>query len=291
MLIFELTNHSATAMKPVIIKVRFSLFLIFHFSFCVFQFSLVSAQVPTVQDCLGARPVCQVLYFEQDSYLGEGNYPDEIYESLPCSQACPGSCLAGEINSIWYIWNVRESGMLRFTIDPVQAGDDYDWAVYDLTDLGCADIYTEYPLMQKSCNASGGYSNGITGISSEEGGDSDCNNCGITNRWNADLPVYEGRTYVLVIENLSSSSMGYWLEFSDSTAIISNDSPPVLDSVFISGIRCGVSEVTFSFSERVACEAVNPDDFLLTGPGGTYDILDVQGSVCMQGGEMDEEFT
>ena len=120
---------------------------------------------------MGAIPVCQDIYVEENSYSGDGNYNNEIYEAPVCDNACPGSCLAGEVNSVWYIWTVQVGGILRLTIDPVDDSDDYDWAVYDLTDLRCSDIYTSYPLMQKSCNAYGvtGF-NGNTGISTSNGG-------------------------------------------------------------------------------------------------------------------------
>ena len=34
------------------------------------------AQVPTIQDCLGAIPVCQQTYVETVSPSGTGNYPN-----------------------------------------------------------------------------------------------------------------------------------------------------------------------------------------------------------------------
>jgi len=267
------------------------LIFIFHFSFFIFHFSFSYAQTPTVQDCIGAIPVCQDIYVEVNSYSGDGNYHNEIYEAPNCSNACPGSCLAGEVNSVWYIWTVQAAGMLRLTIDPVSNTDDYDWAVYDLTELRCSDIYSSYPLMQKSCNAYGYGSNGNTGINTGYGGSSNCNNCGQTNIWNKDLPVLEGRTYVLVIENWSGTTQGYTLDFSASTAIIYDDVRPELETVLADEITCGDMEVIVDFSENVMCESVGPSDFLLSGPGGPYNILDVQGETCLLGGEMEKRYS
>ncbi len=51
-----------------------------------------------------------------------------------------------------------------------------------------------------SCNAAGGTNyQGATGISTLNGGLIHCNNGGGTNKWNADLPVFEGERYVMKI--------------------------------------------------------------------------------------------
>lgn len=278
-------------MKTAILKPGFTLIFIFSLSLFTLHSSLSQAQVPTVQDCLGAILICQDVYVEVNSYSGNGNYHNEIYEDLPCTSACPGSCLAGEVNSVWYTLTVQSSGLLRFTIDPVNNTDDYDWAVYDLTELGCADIYSSYALMQKSCNAYGSNPNGNTGISTENGGTSDCNNCGATKIWNADLPVDAGRTYVLVVENWSGTTNGFTLDFSASTAGITDIIPPALDTVYTDVLSCGISEITIGFSEKVMCESVDEDDFSFTGPDGPFGILDVQGNACLNGGASEKQYT
>jgi hypothetical protein len=148
--------------------------------------------------------------------------------------------------------------------------------------------------MQKSCNAYGasGY-NGNTGINTSMGGSGNCNHCGQnqTNIWNADLPVIEGRTYVLLIENWGSPDGGYTLDFSASEASIYDDVRPELMDVHEEEITCGVTAVVCEFSENVMCESVNPTDFLLSGPGGPYTVLDCQGQTCMLGGEMERIYT
>ncbi|MCF8352465.1 MAG: hypothetical protein K9H15_14960, partial [Bacteroidales bacterium] len=97
----------------------------------------VYSQAPTTGDCEGAIPVCQDYYFQPNTADGEGNYPNEIQGQ----QQCPYNCLWGERNSTWYRFTVQTSGMLRFTISPVDQTDDYVWAVYNLTTYDCDDIY------------------------------------------------------------------------------------------------------------------------------------------------------
>ncbi|MCK9399898.1 MAG: T9SS type A sorting domain-containing protein [Bacteroidales bacterium] len=283
-------------MKAINTKFIYALVFIFHFSLFTLHSSLTHAQTPTVQDCMGAIPVCQDVYVEEDSYYGDGNYHNEIYNNPnpQCEYDCPGSCLDGEQNSVWYIFTVQVAGQLRLTIDPIIDADDYDWAVYDLTELRCSDIYSKYNLMQKSCNAYGSLTyNGNTGISTANGGTSNCNHCGEagTSKWNIDMPVLEGRTYVLVVENWGSPEGGYTLDFSASTASIYDNVRPSLQTVLADEITCGDTEIIVEFSENVMCESVNPTDFLLAGPGGPYTVIDAQGETCLLGGEMEKRYT
>jgi hypothetical protein len=264
------------------------------FAFVALLHVRVNAQIPTVQDCLGAIPVCQNIYVEENSYSGSGNYPNEIYNTPgDCTNDCPGSCLDGEQNSVWYVFTVQQAGLLRLDIDPLNSGDDYDWAVYDISALRCDDIYSQYSVMQKSCNAYGQAPNGNTGISSPNGGTSHCNHCGGsgTSLWNRDLSVLEGRTYVLVVENWSGSNGGYTLDFSGSTAVIFDDVVPELEAVLADEINCGDTEIIVDFSENVECSSVNPGDFAVAGPGGPYTVLDVQGETCLLGGQMEKRYT
>lgn len=273
------------------------LFFILHLSFIVGLSLSSRSQVPTVQDCLGAIPVCQDIYTQATTYLGSGNYPNEIYNNPGnCVNDCPGSCLDGEQNSVWYVFTVQTSGMLRMTITPFYNADDYDWAVYDITVLRCSDIYSMYPQMQKSCNAWGSSTfNGPTGISSAMGGTAHCNHCGDgsgTSKWNADLAVTAGRTYVLIIENWGTTPQGgYTLDFSASTASIYDNVRPYLQSVHSDEISCGTTQIVVEFSENVMCESVDASDFLLTGPGGPYTVLSVSGETCMLGGTMERIYT
>ncbi len=287
-------NQCLPLMKTVTRKSSRTLAIIFYFSFFIFQFPLSYSQVPTVQDCLGAIPICQDVYTELNSYSGSGHYPNEIYNSNgDCTQDCPGSCLDGEQNSVWYIFTVQTGGLLRMTIDPAIDNDDYDWAVYELSEYRCSDIYDHYPEMQRSCNAYGSTTNnGPTGISTPDGGTTNCNHCGEagSSKWNLDLPVTTGKTYVLIVENWGSPEGGYTLDFSASTADIYDNVPPALDTVLTDNITCGTTNIIVDFSENVKCSSVDPADFQFTGPGGPYNIMDVQGQTCLIGGTMEKQY-
>ncbi len=248
------------------------------------------AQVPTIQDCLGAIPVCTGFYDQPLVPLGSGNYPNEINPN----QSCPRSCMDGETNTIWYVISVQSSGLLRFVITPVNPNDDYDWAVFNLNDMECSDIYNNAIFMQESCNAAGGAGyHGSTGISSPNGGTSNCNGGGPTNKWNADLSVEAGDTYVLCVSNwTASSSAGYTLDFGASTASIFDNVPATISFVE-NEIGCaGATSLYFGFSENIRCLSVSPNDFKLFGPDGTEHLVtSVNGAGCQAGGEQEKFFT
>lgn len=252
-------------------------------------FQSVVAQIPTVQDCLGAIPVCTYEYNQPLSFQGTGNYPDEINPS----QSCPRSCMDGEKNSVWYVISVKTGGLLSFVITPVSSADDYDWAVYNLNTMECSDIYNNAIFMQSSCNAAGGPSfQGPTGISSANGGSQNCNGGGNTNKWNADLPVNSGDTYVLCVSNWTMTQSGYLLDFSASTADIFDDIQAVIASVNTDIGCAGATSLSFAFTENVKCLSVQPSDFLLTGPDGSQHIVtSVNGAGCQAGGEQEKFFT
>jgi len=268
-------KYLLTFIQPVVVII-----LIF------FSFN-VKAQVPTTQDCLGAIAVCDYIYVEEFTASGEGNYPNEI----PSGQSCPNHCMDGEKNTRWYTWTVIESGDLLLTITPATPSDDYDWAVYDLTIHDCEDIYST-PSMQSSCNAAGGVGfHGPTGISSPDGGVVNCNGAGNTNKWNVNLPVYEGESYTLVVSDWTQSPGGYTLDFSASTAVILDDLDPFIDNIASDEITsCGTYELGIEFNENVKCSSVQASDFILRGPGGPYVIDSIFGQTCSLGGGNEKDY-
>ncbi len=170
------------------------------------------AQTPTEQDCLGAIFVNQPIYIQNNSFSGEGNYPNEINTA-----GCPASCLlVGEKNDVWYILHIQSIGNLCFSIIPNNSSDDYDWAVYNLTNASCSEIYSNSTL-QVSCNFSS--TSGITGAN---GGDSLTCAGAIDPSENLVIPVVAGETYVINVSNFSESQNGYTLDFTCSTTILTS---------------------------------------------------------------------
>src|ERR1044071_2979515 len=234
------------------------------------------AQVPTNQDCLDAIPICQNVYSTTVSYSGEGNYPNEINSGT----SCLGS---GELNDVWYTFTVQQSGNLNFLITPNNSADDYDWAVYNLTNNNCSDIYTN-PSIEVSCNFSG-----TPGTTGPNGGSSNTSQNAAGTPYNAVIPVTVGQTYVVNVSNFSSTQNGYTIDFSASTAVIFDQIPPQILSVNNPG--CGGNTLTVTFSENILCNTVQPSDFTFTGPGGPYTVTNITSAACAAGALYDNVYT
>lgn len=250
----------------------------------------VFGQIPTTQDCLGAIPVCQEIYMEAFAPSNNGNYPNEINTSI--------SCTAGEINAVWYTFTVNSSGDFGFVITPNDLNDDYDWALFNITNATCSDIFTD-PSLVVSCNAAGGFScHGNTGangesIYSNQGGG--CGNfppqenAGFT-PFNSLVSVQQGNTYVLMVSNWSQSPNGYTIDFGvSSDAGIFDNIDPELTNIN-APTSCGQSAIVVDFSEFIQCSTIDDANFELLGPGGPYS-LSVSGGACDAGGAFEKTFT
>lgn len=151
------------------------------------------------QDCPNALPITQQSYTQINSYTGEGSITGEINTATSCLGT-------GEKNDVWYVFVANNTTTGGFSITPVSANDDYDWAVYDLTNATCADIYTN-PSLEISCNFSANIGcNGVTGANGQITGP-----CGAQN---APLfSIVSGHTYLINVSNFSATQSGYTLDF------------------------------------------------------------------------------
>ncbi len=231
----------------------------------------VFAQIPTVQDCLGAIPVCQDTFVQSNAFSGTGNYPGEIVYPISCLQS-------GEKNDVWYTFTVQTGGNLDFSITPNNPNDDYDWAIFDITNHLCSDIATT-PL-QVSCNYAG--NNGGGGVTGTNGG--------TVQQTSPVFAVIAGHTYVMNVSNYSSTQSGYILDFTPSTAQIYDNIPPQVDSTN-TVLSCGDSTLTVYFSENIYCTSVQPTDFTFAGPGGPYTVNAVSGAACLIGADYGSIYT
>ena len=247
------------------------------------------AQNPTVQDCLGAIPVCDQIYSETNSYTGNGNFPNEINPNTDCTR--------GENNSVWYVFTANDNGSLGFLITPNDVSDDYDWTLFDITNAACSEIY-DNPGLVVSCNAAGDIGchgpTGATGGSIYSIQGFGCN--AVTpsvfdgnNPFNALIPMQTGNTYVLMINNWTGSTNGYTIDFGLSTGIgIFDEIKPEITSVS-TPFRCNQDGITVLFSEFIQCSSIDGSNFELTGPGGPYS-LSLSSFSCDNGGDHDRIF-
>ncbi len=225
---------------------------------------------PDAGDCLGAITICNDFYHEENAPVGSGNYIDNL---------ATNDCAIGAVGSSgWYTLTAQSDGILNFTLSPLQ-DDDYDWALFNLTDHSCAELATN-PDLLVSCNTYGLIgSNGETGISTANGGTGSSNGPGDLNGppFNEDVNIQAGETYVLLVSNWSGTTNGYELDFSESSATFIDDVPPTVQAV---AANCNGLEV--EFSEYMDCTTALPEYFNVEGPNGAYTVVDIQ-STCQEG--------
>lgn len=219
---------------------------------------------PNEQDCLGAIPICGDSYYTEESYSGTGNVPNEINGGNSCLSS-------GELNDVWYIFTVQQDGNLMFTITPNVLSNDYDWSVYNLTNASCSEIYND-PSLEVSCNWSG-----TTGATGPTGGSAFSSQGAGGTPFNAAIPVQEGEVYVINISNWSSTQNGYFIDFSMSSGVVVDITPPELDTI-VNTPTCGEDIITLWFTEVVEVASVSSDNFIVNGPGGPYAITSVTGT-------------
>lgn len=247
------------------------------------------AQTPTTQDCLGAIPVCQNIYSESFVPSGSGNFLNEINPA--------NSCTAGEIYSIWYVFTANSDGNLGFVITPNNLNDDYDWALFDLTNADCSDIFSN-PSLTVSCNAAGGANcngpTGATGATTFDIQGAGCNNPNPSqfsgfSTFNNLIPMQAGNTYALMVSNWSQSNNGYEIDFSESTGLgVFDQTPPTISSIEPPA-NCFEDQIIVRFSEYIQCNSIDVDNFRLEGPGEPYQLA-LPLSDCSDGSEQGRNF-
>lgn len=192
------------------------------------------------QNCPTATSLCYLTAINTyDAYSLQGNTINSA-----------NSCLrAGELNGAWYKFTAAVNGVLNFTVSPVISADDYDWAVFDLTNASCTDIATN-PSLQVACNSSSTV--GQTGANGLAGSQN-----------NAPIAVVQGNTYYIFVSYYNGgvaltaaqgAGHGFVLNMSASTPNLFNQ--PV---------------VTINVSQQSICQGAS---VILTaigaGAGATY---------------------
>lgn len=151
------------------------------------------------QDCMqgGGTTVCSDASFTGNS-SGLGSVND-----LPTAV---NGCLGPEHQSSWYYFSPSANGTVEFLITPANGTDDYDFALYGpFTQLSCPWNTMAQPL--RCSYAAGGGTTGLqTGsgdVSEGSGGD----------RYVNQISVIAGEVYVMVIDNFSTSSQPFTLDW------------------------------------------------------------------------------
>ena len=187
-----------------------------------FQVCVTTSSPPTMagQDCSSAAILCNSSAISQPtSNAGFGT--QEVNQVNSCWVT------GGERQSKWYKFTVGCSGTLEFNIRPNVLGNDYDWALWNVTGdpAGCTTKGNRVACNWSACTGSTGMS---SCPSSESGANSGGPGCmGNFAAWSSPISVTAGNTYALLVDNFTTSNNGFALTFggacSGGTAIIGPD--------------------------------------------------------------------
>jgi gliding motility-associated-like protein len=243
-------------------KLRYSvIFVLFGF---LSPFMATSQSLPPLQpeqDACNALVLCGNSFFTPYSYQGLGTIND--LPNTPCS--------GGEANSMWLRLNVATPGSIVFTITPVLANDDYDFAVVDITNSSCSTMtFANVIRCNFNNNFPGSNVNGIVGVSST--GTLQYVTAGATgNSFCSQINAVAGNVILIMVNDFgdyitSAPSQGFTIDFTGSTATF-NVGTPSMDYVIPS---CNNSQqVTLQMNTNVKCNSIAPNgsDFAVSGGG------------------------
>lgn len=203
------------------------------------------------QDCRSATVLCNNNPFVNPKLSGPGVFNDEA------SGSCLGEGLGvSEDQSSWYTWIAKSDCRLTFTITPLNQGDDLDFALYELP----SGIHNCSDKKLLRCNATHptapglfcGYTTGLNlnskdtveNLNCDAGEDGFCKY----------IDMKAGTAYTLVINNFTSSGIGFSLEFGDCEF---QGPEPEFKIVPDSGLRCETFFDVRDFSTFVAGKIIS----------------------------------
>lgn len=139
-------------------------------------------------DCVNAIPVCS------DGVIN-GNSTGPGIVSEGCNgNTCP---VGGENHTQWFLINIGQGGTLNWNINPLNLGDDYDFALYG-PNVTCGSLGN--PIICSDAATTGSTGSSVSAVDSIE----NVNGNGFVSQIN----VNAGETYYLVIDEWSPNSGG-----------------------------------------------------------------------------------
>jgi len=187
----------------------------------IFTVKDIYAQQPGSKECFDATPLSNWETITYANTPGEGVVLNEINLLTSCLNS-------GERNSSWFKFYTTTLGLVSFNIIP-NCDVDYDWAVFDITEGGCASLLTD-PNVEVSCNFSGSlFPTPNTGP-----------NGGTGPQDNPPISVSAGRIYVILVNNFSGVNLcNYTINFDGSTAQLGNFNEIIGHITYDNNDTCG----------------------------------------------------
>ncbi|RYZ22006.1 MAG: gliding motility-associated C-terminal domain-containing protein [Chitinophagaceae bacterium] len=192
---------------------------------------------------------------------------------------CPGTPLpypfcgqnvSSDVNPYYYKFTCYQAGLLAFQITPNNLEEDYDWALFDVTNRDPNDIYTDRAMV--ICyNFSGQL--GVTGVKTYA---TSCGRCGPTAPpFSKKSALVPGHDYLLLISHYTATDAGYRISFDGNEAVINDTSLPRMRSADLS---CN-NKLRVKLNKKIRCNSISSDGSEFSLPGGPA-IVSATGDGC-----------
>ncbi len=232
------------------------------------------------QDACNALQLCGNSFSTPYSYTGTGKNLD--LDKTPCFNQSGG----GEKNSVWLQVHTASAGNIVFTIKPVSAADDYDFAVLNITGKSCSALTPdEVVRCNYNSNIAGSNVNGVIGLSDtsrtpyiQEGA--------VGGSFAQAVFAKSDEVYLIMINNYGNyvsggPSKGFTIDFTGSTAVFYNTDRPQLSNA---DVPCNnANSIVLKTSTHVLCNSIAADgsDFTINAP---VKIISASGVNCTDRG-------
>jgi gliding motility-associated-like protein len=229
-----------------------------------------------------AYPVCGTSVFHENNVT---NCTGPDVASTGCTVGVTSS------SSFWYKFTCFQSGTLGFLISGIDARDDYDWQLFDVTGHNPNDVFNNASL-QVSLNIYGKIG---TGGSTPDNSPTGCTPAGVggvhcegdangNSPFNSMPNITIGHDYLLMVTNWTKSTTGYNLSFTGGTASITDPKEPHLQG---SRAICDGTQAVITTNKKMKCLTLSADgsEFTISPPVAT--VIAASGFGCNNGFDMD----
>lgn len=199
-----------------------------------------------------ALPVCGTATYTQNSV--------PLCDGRPVATFCTSGLK--DVNPFWYKFTCFQSGTLGFVIIPRDSLDDYDWELFDVTNVSDYNqVYgssTSIPIVAYNwCAPPGPTGASIIGVNPFV-----CEGNGIDRiPWSKMPNIIQGHTYLLLVSHFTQTQSGYDLVFGGGTSVITDTIQPRLEKAEASCTNI----LRIKFNKKIRCSSIAPDgsDFFI----------------------------
>ncbi len=169
------------------------------------------------QDCGGGVTVCS------DQAFAGNSSGDGIINDLNSTNM---GCLSAEHQTSWYYFSPATNGTVQLAITPANGTDDYDFAIWGpLAAVSCPPSSAPIRCSYSALDGTTGLNLTATDLSEGVGGD----------KWVDELTVTAGQVYILLVDNYSTSSQPFTLDWTLTNGATLNCTPLPIELVSFNG--------------------------------------------------------